>query len=156
SSATGTKAKSKPLGAFPRELIIGLSNPTGTAQKFFDWRGPLLRHYRGQFYEWTGTHYSAISHSDMRAEVYRFLTDLTRVRTESGELRKPNPNTRHVGHILDALASGKAHLAGKIRGPSWLPGADPEVVSRNRPEDILALRNGLLNLATGQLLPHRP
>jgi len=157
----GSNARSKPGGKrsrgtpFSKGLIIDLSNPTETAQKFLSWRSPQLRHYRGQFYEWTGTHYSAIGHSDMRAEVYHFLTDLTRVRTETG-LRKPNPNSRHVGQILDALANGNAHLASKIRAPAWLPGADPEVLSKNRPEDILALRNGLLNLVTGELLPHRP
>jgi putative DNA primase/helicase len=157
SSATGTKAKSKPRGTpFPRGLIIDLSNPTQTAQKFLDWRSPPLRHYRGQFYEWVGTHYSVLSHSDVRAQLYHFLADLTRVRTQGGGLSKPNPNSRHVGQILDALASGNAHLASKIRAPAWLPGADPEIVSKNRPEDILALRNGLLNLVTGELLPHRP
>jgi len=156
SSATGTKAKRKPRGTpFSRGLIIDLSNPTETAQKFLDWRSPPLRHYRGQFYEWIGTHFSVLSHSDMRAQLYHFLTDLTRVRTSSG-LRKPNPNSRHAGQILDALANGNAHLASRIKAPAWLPGADLEVVSKNRPEDILALRNGVLNLVTGELLPHMP
>jgi putative DNA primase/helicase len=154
--AIGAKAETKPRApAFPRELIITLDSPTQTAQKFLDWRRPQLRHHRGQFYEWTGTHYSALSHSDIRAELYHFLTDVTRVRTKGGGLTDPNPNSYHVGQILDALASGKAHLASQIRAPSWLPSADPEVVSNTRPEDILALRNGLLNLVAGQLLPHR-
>jgi putative DNA primase/helicase len=149
---TRTKGTKK---QFPPELLIVLNNPTGTAQKFLDWRNKRLRHYRGQFYEWTGTHYSAISLSDIRAELYHFLTEVAKARTEEG-LMKPNPNSRHVGHILDALASGKAHLASKIKAPAWLPGAHPEIVSKNRAEDMLALSNGLLNLVTGELLPHTP
>ena len=155
-----TKAK------FPPELIITLNNPTKTAQKFLDWRNKPLRHYSGQFYEWTGTHYSVMNPNDIRAELYHFLTEVTRTwitevtKTPTGErqttvnLEKPNPNSRHVEQILDALAGGPAHLASKIKAPSWLPGANPEVVSKNRAENMLALRNGLLNLVTGELLPH--
>ena len=134
----GSNARSKPGGKrsrgtpFSKGLIIDLSNPTETAQKFLSWRSPQLRHYRGQFYEWTGTHYSAIGHSDMRAEVYHFLTYVTRVQTQGG-LRKPNPNSRHVGQILDALASGSAHLASKIKAPAWLPVRTPRSSARIAP-----------------------
>src|SRR6516162_1507830 len=153
--ATGSKEKTKAGTKFPASLIVTLSHPTETAQKFLDWRGKPLRHYRGQFYEWTGTHYNALSSSDIRAELYHFLSNVTRTRTPEG-LRKPNPNSTSIRNTLDALESGKAHLASKIKAPAWLPGADPAVVSKNRPEDMLALRNGLLNLVTGELLPHTP
>jgi putative DNA primase/helicase len=136
-----------------------------------DWRGmsrtfaenqfgdtPLI-HYRGIFYRWIGTHYSAAEDGDIRASVYQFLASaytLVQETDENGETkttrRRFYPDDRSVNKFLDALRS-IVRVSGAIKTPAWLPAAS-EAMRSHKPADILPCRNGLLDLTTWELLPH--
>jgi D5 N terminal like len=136
-----------------------------------DWRGmsrtfaenqfgdtPLI-HYRGIFYRWIGTHYSATEDGDIRANVYQFLASAYTVVQETDEngetkttRRRFYPDDRSVNKFLDALRS-IVRVSGAVRTPAWLPGASEKMKS-HKPADILPCRNGLLDLMTWELLPH--
>ena len=138
-----------------------------------DWRGmartfaenrfaetPLI-HYRGVFYRWIGTHYSAMEDGDLRTMAYVFLGDAYTLSTEAdenGEMktirRRFYPDDRTVNKFLDALRA-IIRVSGTIKAPAWLEGAT-EDYRANNPVDLLPCQNGLLNLRTWELLPHTP
>jgi putative DNA primase/helicase len=130
------------------------SAPLQSARKFisnsFTRRGTsILHHQDGEFYEWCGTHYPAVNHSDMRARLYEFL-EAAHIRKSDGQVAPFNPTRSKVGDILDALAAA-ANLPGDVLAPSWFGGN-----GKFQPADMIACKNGLLHLPSGELVPHTP
>jgi putative DNA primase/helicase len=131
------------------------------AENQFAGVGTPLIHYRGMFYRWIGTHYSAMEDGDIRALAYLFLDSaytLSNESDENGEMktvrRRFYPDDRTVNKFLDALRS-IVRVSGITKAPAWLEGATDDYRANN-PADILPCQNGLLNLKTWQLLPHTP
>lgn len=117
-------------------------------------RGDLrtLHRHGGQFWHWTGTHYAALSDADVRAAAYRFL-DTAWQRTKAGHHEPFNPTRSAVSDVLDAL-SALVKQPDDMQLPTWLAAADPTATDAGEPADIIACRNGLLNIRTRKLLPH--
>lgn len=139
--------------------------PYTTAGIFLDQIGAPLIHYRGSFYLWSGTHYRRTEEGEIRARVYYFLNNawVNEVVGRSKDNRPLfdrvpfNPDDRAVNKVIDALRSHeRVRISSDVQDPAWLPVADPELTSQNRPVDLYACGNGLANLKTDKLLPHTP
>jgi putative DNA primase/helicase len=108
-----------------------------------------LIHYRGNFYQWTGSYYRQADDKEIRAEVYRFLNAASAY-GDKGQPEPFCPNMRAVNEVLDALKS-QILISGDVPAPAWLAGP-----SRPSATEILPCRNGLLCLRTGELPRHTP
>ena len=145
----------KPSRSGPIVLQEGV--PTAAAEAFvqreFVQGGHRCLHfYRGTFYCWCGTHYTAREDDAIRAGLYAFLD---KARTTKDEQLVPfNPTSTKVNQIFDALKMG-VYLDGNLEVPFLVPG------QTKLPADLplrkfIACRNGLLNIDTAELLRHTP
>lgn len=109
-------------------------------QRFTD-AGQHLQHWRGDWYAWTGAHWTSQEDALVKSMVYR---DTERafyvVKTVEGDDQRPwNPTSRTVNLAIDALAYGVLHR----------PATD-------EPAAGIAVANGVLDPATGELSAHTP
>jgi P4 family phage/plasmid primase-like protien len=104
-----------------------------------------LRYYRGDFYEWAGSHYMECDDDHLRSGLYEFLDKASTVQG-----RPFNPNKEKVNKILDALQS-LVNEDARCEVPFWTgPREGTEI------ENFIVCRNGLLNIDTRELQPHSP
>jgi hypothetical protein len=114
-----------------------------------------LRYHRGCLYGWTGTHYVEVAPKVARSAVYQFLHEnaATIDKTQAIVPFKPRPKVvSEIVDCLDALVHQRDGLAER-ETPFWIEGSPNE---GRDPNDIIACRNGLLDLKTRELLPHDP
>jgi putative DNA primase/helicase len=107
----------------------------------------VLRHWQGTFWSWRTSHWGEQEASATRARLYEY-TEFAWFEDDD-EPRPWSPNRRRIGDLEEALAA-VCHLSREVEQPSWLPGSE---APGGR---IVACANGLLELATRQLLPHTP
>lgn len=106
--------------------------------------GGLLQRNGGLWYRYSGTHYTEIEEQTVRTGIWEELRDALK-RGKQGPVRF-EPSLGQVNAVLDA-AKALCHSEGKCP-PLWLDGAGP------RPEDVVAVDNGLFYIPTRDLLPH--
>jgi len=114
-----------------------------------------LRHWREEWLEYTGTHWTTRTGQAIEARLYEWLEHATYwvpAKTAEGEPtrfvpRDWNPNRSNIGDLLKALAAF-SHTDDKSNMPVWLDGSSPG--------PAVALRNGVLLLETRRVLPHTP
>ncbi len=111
-----------------------------------------LHHWRGGFYQWTGTHYaSADTNTDaVKAAVWKFLENAQH-RTAQKDLVPYNPNLSRVSNVLGAMAA-VCHLPASAEAPSWIRTGSNEPAA----DEFLAVANGLLHLPSGELRSATP
>lgn len=104
----------------------------------------LIRHWRGDWVRYTGTHWETVSKGSIRAQVYLTLEHARYIPVDDEGRPKPpapwNPTDTRVNKVLDALASA-VHF------------------DDDRDEDrgeYIALANGLLDLQTREMTAHDP
>jgi putative DNA primase/helicase len=107
---------------------------------------PMLHRYRGAYYDWRASHYRQRSDAAVRAALYDFLRGVRVLK--DGKLEPFNPNSAKVSMVLDALASGTL-LDDEREAPFWIREGDTA-------PNLLAVRNGLLDVVTEKLTPHSP
>jgi putative DNA primase/helicase len=132
-------------------ILPSPSEPMAVARTFHAERyqhadGSLLRHWRGQWWEWKVSHWSEIELGALRAGVYRF-TEHAFYRDAEGKPRPWAPNRNRVLNVLEALA-GIVLLPKDVDQPTWITGGHEGV--------IVACANGLLDVSTRILLEHTP
>ena len=116
------------------------------AHRFLDSAAvPTSHHWRGGWWVWKGSHWTESEDRAIRALAYEFTEHA--IFAEGDKVRPWAPNRRKIADLLDALAA-VAHLPHETSQPAWIDGGAGGV--------IVACRNGLLDLETGQLLPHTP
>jgi putative DNA primase/helicase len=148
------------------DIFLKLHNPTDNAAEFVKHtchrRGKALRRYRNTWYRWEGPSYHKLDIEAAQVEVRRFLESgvyLTfGAKDDAGNTQREKhafkPTSRDVSELLSALvARCEVRVDDQINAPDWLPGALPDQKA-HRPEDILSCANGLLDVTTGELLPH--
>jgi putative DNA primase/helicase len=132
-------------------VVLDPSKPTAIADKFLKTRytdGPtrtLVEQFEG-FYQYTGTHYAEVLLSAVRSNLYDFLENAKK--RSGGSLVLFNPKMKTVTEIMDAVKA-KTHIANPANGDFWIDGRE-----KPAPDEVLIVRNGLLKMASGELLPH--
>jgi putative DNA primase/helicase len=110
----------------------------------------LLRHYRGAFYVWTGTHWAEHREEVLERELYQFLNGCL-AQKENGKIVPYKPTKHKVGEVVHALRRGTL-IPSEWEVPFWLGGDDYKPTGG----ELVACRNGILDLATRELTPHTP
>jgi putative DNA primase/helicase len=108
----------------------------------------VVKHWRGDFWRWTGTHYSAIPAEEMRGMIWRFL-DGCCIRGENGDAIPYKPKAENVGNVLGALAA-LTGLPSSVDAPAWLDGRKTPAVR------LICVSNGVLDMKARKLRPHDP
>jgi putative DNA primase/helicase len=133
------------------DMILEPDKPTVIANKFIKTRytdgstRTLVEQYE-DFYKYTGTHYSEILLSAVRSDLYDFLE---KAKKRSGTGAVPfNPKMKAVTEVMDAVKA-KTHIPSSAISPFWSDGREGPA-----PEDILVVRNGLLQMSAWELHPH--
>ncbi|MEU6964113.1 DNA primase family protein [Streptomyces chrestomyceticus] len=125
-----------------------------------------LRHWRGSWMLWQGSHWRELDEQQMRTSLYRQLEDAMYwhlpPRQSEPELRDWAPTGAKVSNLLEAIAA-VTHLPPAIDPPAWI---DPpgHVLSRQAPPPALhtdrgplvACANGLLRVADRTLVDLTP
>ena len=136
-------------------IILPVGAPVKWAEEFLRHKHslgtlPLLRHYRGAFYQYTGTHYHELPDEVVESQVYDFLDQALTSDSKKGYLPL-NPTRSKVAEVVHALRRGTATLIHREReAPCWLD--KPETPAGN----LVSCRNDILNVDTRELIPHDP
>jgi putative DNA primase/helicase len=110
----------------------------------------VMRWWRGDFYTWTGTHWAETADAAVRKRAYHALEHAQYWKADKDgtlELVRWAPTRRKVGDVLEALQA-VMHLGEQVDPPAWVDG--------DGGDRLLALRNGLLDLAARKLVEHTP
>ena len=137
------------------DLELDPAAPLTTAKLFIERhyttdRLRTLQHHAGVFYTWNGRCYEPADPQLIRSKLYSFL-DAAKRRDSNGNLVPFKPNMARVSNVVDAIQA-VANLPSTVRAPAWL--ANP--AGRPPAGELVACANGLLHLATGQLLDTTP
>jgi putative DNA primase/helicase len=146
-----------PAPVVPGDVMPSPTNPMAVARELLPaWEvngQGALRYWRASWMRWLGTHWSEIDAGAMRAELYPRLEHCTYKgvdkRTGNAVSLPWAPNRGKVANLLEAIES-ITYLATETEPPSWLQGGDCD------PSEIIACRNGLLNIRSRALQPHTP
>jgi putative DNA primase/helicase len=133
-------------------LVLDPSDPLTSAELFLaaeyqQGGARLLHHHRGMFCHWNGAAYAEMDEAALRANLYQFLKRAKR--NEKGKVKPFKPTTSKVNNVLDALKAA-SNLPAEIEPPAWIARPGPP------PAELIACRNGLLHLLTGELMPPNP
>lgn len=111
----------------------------------------FLVYHADEWLRWDGHAYRTLTEGEVRAGLWKFLHGSKRAPKEPGEdATSFCPRKGDVDGMLDALKA-LAELDRRITEPCWLDGRTlPDPLS------VVVCRNGLLDLATGDLLPPSP
>jgi putative DNA primase/helicase len=137
------------------ELIVPPpSNPMAVARMFLsthytDNGRILIRHHRNTFWSYNGSCWPELDERRLSSDLYRWL--------ESAKFWKKNgdgkerledfaPSRYKLADLIDAI-KGHVHLDMHITPPAWLEG---------EARGVVPMANGLLDIATRELLPHTP
>lgn len=123
-------------------------NPLDAAKKFSETSGRTKRYWQGCLFEYTGSAYQEKTVDDTKAELYQFLEN-AKVFNKDGKVVSYRPNRSRVGEIVEAL-----HAVVNIPDSFKPPGFITE--NGDDQQDYLACQNGLLNIATRQLIEPTP
>ena len=105
----------------------------------------------GAWYQFDGRCFVRLDDEDIRNVAWRFLGQ---ARTLGGDDDNPKivpfkPSQGDVSGTVDALKSVLG--IGELQAPAWMPGSEgPD------PRDLIIMKNGILNAATGGLSEHTP
>jgi P4 family phage/plasmid primase-like protien len=129
--------------------LVNVGTPMLSAQVFRDRERPHLTRFRSDWLDYDGSSYRIVEDDTITSELYSFLAK-AKTLDEDGKPRPFHPNQKIVQHVRHALAA-VVHVEGETREPPcWL------VEHGLPPRELIACKNGLLHLPTGDLLPPTP
>ena len=138
------------------ELILSPGMPLVSARRFLAIRhtadeGRTLHHQNATFYVWRRSHYIEQPGEEIRAELYAFLDKAKQMTGgDPPDIVDFAPTKSKVANVVEATAA-EAQLSVLIRPPAWLAGeGNPD------PREVIACRNTLLHLPTGDTRNHTP
>ena len=132
--------------------LVSHLSPYDTAKEYLRrncFREGFLASYffwQDQFWEWNGRYYEVLSTEILRDRLYAFL-DGSQKLTGGFETTRFKPTPRHVNEVLDGLKSGL------VLGDEWQP---MWFETGKRASNVLAFRNTLINVLTGEPLKLTP
>lgn len=130
------------------------ADPMAVARQFLaehytgEGEAQLVKRHRGSYHTHQGAYWREAEDSQIRAVSYEWLEDAL-YPTDHG-YAPFQPNRSKVANMLEALQA-ITYLDGSVDPPAWL---DDE--ARRPAPEIVAVRNGLLHVATRELQPHTP
>ncbi|PBC77594.1 putative DNA primase/helicase [Streptomyces sp. TLI_235] len=134
------------------------ANPMAVARVLEgDWQFhglPTLRSWRGTWMRWVGPHWVEIDDAAIRADLYPRLEFARYVAIDKTGAKKEMdwaPTRGKVANLIEAIAA-ITHLPLDVEMPSWLAAPDRE----GEHTQVIACRNGLLNVETRTLNPLTP
>ena len=137
-----------------RKLVLNKSNPLQNARKLRKAVRPNLINYREEWLDYECGAYKALENATIRAETYAFLDEAItpKVNPKEGESKFEafKPVAYKVSEVIDALTALTHRPCDQFEPPAWLEGDGP------RASDIIACRNGLLHVPSGELLEPTP
>lgn len=107
---------------------------------------PILRHWRGAWWQWRTSHWIELEDRVIRSMLYVF-TEHALYLDDEGKMKAWAPNRRKIADLLEALAAISL-LPSDRDQPAWLDDRKSGV--------IVAVGNGLLEVERRVLLPHSP
>jgi putative DNA primase/helicase len=109
-------------------------------------RERTLYWWRNTWMTWCGSHWEELTPTALRAQLYHYTALASYVKAD-GEQGAWAPTEKKISDLAGALAS-LCQLSNKIDAPCWLDGRATGT--------IVAVANGLLDIASQQLHPHTP
>jgi putative DNA primase/helicase len=106
-----------------------------------------LRYWHGGWWTWRTTHWAEAEERTVRALLYAFAEDAYYI-NDDGKAKPWLPTRRKIGDMLEALAA-LVILSDDFEQPCWINGHDVA-------GPIVAVRNGLLDIASRTLHEHSP
>ena len=106
-----------------------------------------LRYWNGGWWTWRTTHWSEVQERAVRSLLYAFTEGALYI-GDKEEAKPWSPTRRKIGDLLEAL-SAIVILADDIEPPCWIDGRETDGT-------IVAVANGLLDIATRELRGHSP
>ncbi len=152
-----TKFDADPVGnAEAANLLPPPSEPMRVANRFVAEHfrgpaaGPILRHWRGEFWQWRTSHWIDVQDPELRAAAYRFTENalFTRMTRSGPELVPWAPTRNKIADLVDALRA-VTHLSETREMPSWL-----DSLQHLPAAELVACANGLLHVPTRTLISH--
>jgi putative DNA primase/helicase len=107
-----------------------------------------LRHWRGGWWEWRGSHWAEVELRQVRAQAYIF-TEHADYEDEKGDLKPWAPNRHRIANVIEALG-GICLLDQDTSQPTWIDG------EQESSGVIVATANGLLDVGSRTLREHTP
>jgi putative DNA primase/helicase len=115
--------------------------------------------WRGGWMRWDTTHWSELDNAHLRSEIYETLgeVDYQHPIREKGvvvdyEIRPWSPDKHKVANVIEAMAA-VGHLSTDVDPPSWI---GLHSAAKMTAAQMIACRNGLLDLSTRTLADHTP
>ncbi len=136
--------------------VLHPKTPMKSAREFVARERSDLLHYNGDWLAYEAAAYAELEDATVRRDLYHFLEQAKMPPTEKQKeagLRVGDdfrPDTTSVNHVLDALRAVAHRPRDSFKPPCWLDGEGPPA------RELVACRNGLLHLPTGDLLDHTP
>lgn len=116
--------------------------PMQSARRFRDDVHPTLIRYEDDWLVHRSSHYEVISADQVRSDVFVYLDEV-------GDF---SPTSKSVSNVVDALGAVCLVERGRFAPPCWLDEGHEDYPA----DEILACRNGLLHIPSGELLPSTP
>lgn len=141
-------------GTFNGQIVLRKSNPMGNARVFIDTLehyGMKLVYWRGRFYKWEKCRYAALPEEDIERRAWLFLEKALIEVREEGQVVGYQPFEPSMGHVTNFVEALSA-----ILGISDMDA--PFFITPNgmAPKNLIAMKNGLYDLTTGDLHEHTP
>lgn len=140
-----TEAGTVPPPTHPMRVAKALVEARYTGE-----RGITLRNYHGDFYQWDGTQYIELHRRDVERVAYGFLDHSYYHKGTTNQLTPFAPTQRKISDVLHALQACVG-IESIFDAPHWVDQrSDPA------PAHIIALANGMLDIATRTMHPSTP
>ena len=128
-------------------LVLDPDDPYTSAQAFVERVRPPVKCYNGEWLEHDGSAWVKVEEQTIKARMFKFLSRAT-VSNGRTEDRSFKPTPEKVAMVMGCLTLA-VHVDGTKKSlPFWLDDRDSP-----RPDEMVACRNGLLHLPTGDLHP---
>lgn len=140
-----------------RQQVLATPAPMGVAHAFIedtatDPKGRLtLRRWRHDWWRWTGSAYRVLKEERLNADLWKW-SDRLWVAGKDGRPVPYQPSTAKVANLIAALRSHDTLVDDEAEPPVWV-GDGSDMVSG---PVVVAVDNGLLDMASGQLCPSSP
>lgn len=145
----------EPVSANSAKILPGPNHPMAVAEEVVrdhtrEDGAFTLRWWRGEFYRWTGTHWSVEPESEINGWLYRKTQHATYlVKTQEGwEPREWAPTIGKIANLRQALGQGVIQISHSLDAPGWIHGGHRKMT--------VPVANGLLDVRTRRLHPHTP